>query len=163
MKRIALAAVLSLVLLSGNAMAKSAHDHHGQAAAPAKAVQDRHAEAAAKLPVGVNAVQNEMRELSTAMNEILLAVANNNLKVIPESIHRVHSARQLTEAAIESGHYKLPKNSDKMAAFIKEDDAFHEELVALMKASKTNDLNAATKQVGRLVNGCTSCHTQYRF
>lgn len=151
MKRIALAAVLSLVLLSGNAMAQ------------AKAGHDQHVEAAAHLPPGVNAVQNEMRELSAAMNEIMLAVANNNLKAIPESIHRVHAARQLTEEAIASGRYKLPKNSDKMAAFIKEDDAFHEELVALVKASKTNDLNAATKQVGRLMNGCTSCHTQYRF
>lgn len=154
MKQIAFAALLSLVMLSGQAQAQPAHEHHEHGL---------HAQESAKLPLGVNAVQNEMRELSVAMNQIMLAVANNDLKTIPPAIQRVHGARQLTEQALSSGKYKLPKNADKLAAFIKEDDAFHGELVALVKASKANDLNVATKQVGRLMNGCTSCHTQYRF
>lgn len=130
-------------------------------ASTARAAEPAHA--ASTLPPGVNAVQNEMRQLVEAMNVFVLAVANNDLKAIPPAIHRVHSARQLTEQAIESGTYKLPKNPDKLSAFLKEDEAFHEELVTLVKASKANDLQSATTQVGKLVNGCTSCHVKFRF
>lgn len=113
------------------------------------------------LPVGVNAVQNEMRLLTDAMVVIMNAVANNQLKAIPPAIQTVHKARQLTEQALESGTYKLAKGD--LEAFIREDEAFHDELVVLMGAVKKNDLKVATRQVGVLMNNCTSCHTQYRF
>lgn len=112
---------------------------------------------------GVNAVQNEMRLLTEAMDVIVRAVANNDLKTIPPAIQKVHQARQLTEKALESGTYKLAKGSDRLEAFIKEDEAFHDELVVLMKAVKGNNLQQASRQVGVLMNSCTNCHTKFRF
>ena len=38
-----------------------------------------------------------------------------------------------------------------------------DELVKLLKASKAKDLPATTKQLGVVLEGCTSCHTKYRF
>lgn len=121
------------------------------------------ASAAPARPAGLNPVQHEMILLSEAMNTILLAVANNNLQAIPPAIHKVHEARLVTEEALLNGEYQPPKNSDQVEAFIAEDEAFHDELVTLMKAVKADDLQAATRQVGVIVNSCTSCHTQYRF
>lgn len=111
----------------------------------------------------LNPVQREMQLLTQAMNTMVLAVANNDLKAIPPAIHQVHEARMATEKALQRGEYRPPKNGKNLQAFIAQDEAFHDELVTMIKAVKANDLQAATKQVGVLVNGCTSCHTQYRF
>lgn len=147
-----LALILGVVALCGSAGSAVAQDHghdHAKPKAPVKA--------------SGNPVVHEMRLLNDAMKTIMDAVANNRLEAIVPAIHRVHEARLLTEKAIESGTYRLPKNSDRMEAFIKEDDAFHQELVTLVKAARANDLKGATKQVGTLMNGCTSCHVKYRF
>jgi hypothetical protein len=152
MKPLAIAALIALGAGAATA-APAGHDpaEHG------------HAAPAAETPAGLNPVQHEMRLLADAMNVIMLAVANNDLKAIPPAISKVHSARMVTEQALLSGKYQPPKNSKQVQAFIKQDEAFHDELVTLMKAVRTNDLNAATRQVGVIVNSCTSCHTQYRF
>jgi hypothetical protein len=54
-------------------------------------------------------------------------------------------------------------NADQMKLFKKKDKAFHKALKGLLKAAKTDDLEKATKQFGQLMNGCTSCHTTFRF
>lgn len=111
---------------------------------------------------GPNAVQQEMRLLTAAMNTIVLAIANNDLQAIPPALHRVHGAREQTEQAIHSGAYRL-KDPSRLQAFLEEDEAFHDELVKLLRASRANDLEAATRQVGVIMNGCTSCHVKFRF
>jgi cytochrome c556 len=75
----------------------------------------------------------------------------------------VHGARMVTEEALKKGGYKPPKNGADLDAFVKQDEAFHDELVKLLKASKANDLPATTKQLGVVLEGCTNCHTKYRF
>lgn len=159
-------AFAALIALGAGAATAAPHDHHGHAApAKAPAVKAAPAKAApvAKTPAGLNPVQHEMILLADAMNVIMLAVANNNLQAIPPAIQEVHSARMVTEEALLSGKYQPPKNSKNVQAFIKQDEAFHDELVTLMKAVKADDLRAATRQVGVIVNSCTSCHVQYRF
>lgn len=110
-----------------------------------------------------NVVQQEMRELTLAMQVTLAAIANNTLDDIPPAIHRVHAARDLTEAALAKGQVKLPRNADKLPAFVRQDEAFHGELVKLVRAARAHDLPAATRQFGVVLNGCTACHAQYRF
>ncbi len=110
-----------------------------------------------------NPVQAEMRALHEATRDWVTAIANNDLASIPRGISRVHAARMVTEKAVESGAYKPPKAGADIEAFKKQDEAFHDELVKLLKASKANDLPAATKQLGVVLEGCTSCHTKYRF
>lgn len=113
--------------------------------------------------VAVNPVQNEMRLLHEATRDWVTAIANNTLDTIPSGIHKVHGARMVTEEALKKGSYKPPKNGDDLDAFIKQDEAFHDELVKLLKASKAGDLPGTTKQLGVVLEGCTSCHTKYRF
>jgi hypothetical protein len=116
-----------------------------------------------ELPEGVNVVQNEMRLLDEAMRTTLTLIANDQLDGIPAQIKKVHPARQLTEEAIEKGLYQTPKNPDKVDEFVALDNEFHDDLKGLLKASKSDDLQMATEKFGDLVQGCTTCHTQYRF
>ncbi|MGM0558762.1 MAG: cytochrome c [Myxococcota bacterium] len=115
------------------------------------------------LPEGVNAVQNEMQLLNAAMQQILTLIANDNLEGVPAQIKTVHPARQLTMKAVEKGQYEPPVNADNMEEFEELDDQFHDDLKALIAASKKDDLQAATDSYTELVQGCTNCHTQFRF
>ena len=111
----------------------------------------------------VTPLQAEMRELTAAMQVILVAIANNELDAVTPAIHKVHDARTNTEHALERHEVVLPRNGDKLADFIKQDEAFHGELVKLVKAARSHDLPTATAQVGVILNGCTACHVKYRF
>lgn len=115
------------------------------------------------LPKGTNVLQHEMRLLNTAMRNTLTLIANDQLEGIPAQIKKVHPARQLTVKAIEKGAYTPPKNGDDMQGFKRADDAFHQDLKGLLEAAKQDDLEAATDHYGKLVDGCTSCHTKFRF
>jgi len=114
-------------------------------------------------PVAASPVQLEMVALTDAMQKVLVAIANNNLAAIPPAIHAVHSARDVTADALRKGAITLPKNPGKLDEFAREDDRFHGELVTLVKAARANDLQAATRQMGVVMNGCTACHLKYRF
>ncbi len=134
-------------------------------AAPAPAVEHAHAASAApaELPPGTNPVQLEMRVLHEATRDWVTAVANNTLEAIPASIEKIHHARGVTEQALEKGEYKPPKNPDALEDFKRQDEAFHGELAKLRQASQAKDLPGTTRQLGAVLDGCTSCHTKYRF
>ena len=126
---------------------------------------DRHEPQAqqATTAASANPVQHEMRVLHEATRDWVTAVANNDLAQIPASIPRIHQARTATEKALESGSYRPPKNPDRLEDFKKQDEAFHDSLVELLKAAKEKDLPRTTEQLGTVLQGCTSCHLEYRF
>ena len=43
------------------------------------------------------------------------------------------------------------------------DDAFHSDLVQLVRAAQQNDLELTTTRYAKVVEGCTNCHVQYRY
>jgi hypothetical protein len=111
-----------------------------------------------------NPVQAEMRLLTEAVRDWVTAIAQHDLGRIPEGIARVHAARLVTERALSSGAYVPPRGGAAVVeAFVRQDEAFHDELVNLLQAAKANDLPAATRQLGVVLEGCTTCHMQYRF
>ncbi len=114
-------------------------------------------------PVEANPVKSEMRVLHEATKGWVTAIANNNLAAIPEGIKEVHGAREITEKALKSGRYHPPKNSADIDQFEKQDAEFHGRLVELMNAAKARDLPGATRELGRVLEGCTDCHTKFRF
>lgn len=116
-----------------------------------------------EIPEGVNAVQVEMQFLTAAMHNILIHISDANLAAIPEEIGKVHPLYDLTHSAIEQGLYTLPYNSDQLEEFERVDNAFHDDLRALVAAAREDDLDAAAKAYGTLVEGCVSCHAQFRF
>jgi cytochrome c556 len=110
-----------------------------------------------------NAVQLEMQALHELMVTSLVAIENGKTDVIPAAIHKVHDAKGVTEKAITSGAWKPPRTDATVADFVKTDEAFHDELVKLLRASKQNDVTATTRQLGAVLDGCTSCHMRFRF
>jgi hypothetical protein len=115
-----------------------------------------------RVPPGVTAVQNEMRLLLEAMRNTVTAIAMGTLETIPGSLQSVHQARELTENAVKSGEYKLPKNGDKLAEFKELDEAFHGELAKLVAASQSKNAQATATQLGVVLSKCDGCHMQYR-
>lgn len=111
----------------------------------------------------LNVVQREMRALETAMHKILTYIANRDLAPIPDTLFAIHAFRDETEAALKKGLYHPPRKDESIEAFIATDDAFHNDLVRLVKAARANDLVGATKAYGVIVEGCTSCHSRFRF
>ncbi|MFU8804728.1 MAG: hypothetical protein ACNA8W_13015 [Bradymonadaceae bacterium] len=125
------------------------------AAKPVKTLDD--------LPEGINVVQHEMQLLTAAMQNILRHIADDNLAAVPLEIGKVHPVYELTHEAIEKGLYRPPFNPDQIEEFKAMDDAFHNDLVALVRASRGDDLQVAATTYGKLVEGCTGCHAQFRF
>jgi hypothetical protein len=115
-----------------------------------------------RVPPGVTAVQNEMRLLLEAMRNTVTAIAMGTLETIPGSLQSVHHARELTEKAVESGEYKLPKNGDKLAEFKELDEAFHGELEKLVAAAQSKNAQATATHLGVVLSKCDGCHTEYR-
>ncbi len=114
------------------------------------------------IPPGVNAVQNEMRLLHEAMRDSVSAIGLGTLSTIPERLHGVHRARELTEQAIESGAYKLPRNGDQLEAFKALDESFHGELEKLLAGASANDPIATSTALGAVMGRCEGCHAQFR-
>ena len=81
----------------------------------------------------------------------------------PVGVNRANEAKGETEKAIKSGAWKPARTDATVADFVKTDEAFHGELVKLLQASKKNDVTATTKQLGAVLEGCTSCHVRFRF
>ncbi len=123
----------------------------------------RHDDAVASRPPTINPVQNEMRALHEAARDWVTAVSFNSLDSIPASIEKIHAARSATEAALEKGTYKPPRNGEKLAEFKRADEAFHGELVAFLGAAKDKDLARTTHQLGVVLDRCTACHQRFRF
>lgn len=117
---------------------------------------------ASKPAEATNAVQNEMRLLTEAMRDTVSAIGTGQLQAIPERLHEVHGARELTEQAIESGSYKLPRNAENLAAFKALDESFHAELEKLVAGARANDAAATSAAFGAVMSRCDGCHAQFR-
>ena len=128
-----------------------------------KGVDARHDDAAASTSPASNPVQIEMRALHEGARAWLTAVSFNSLDSIPPTIEKIHAARNATEAALEQGTYKPPRNGERLDDFKRADEAFHAELVAFLGAAKDKDLVRTTHQLGVVLDRCTDCHQKFRF
>lgn len=117
----------------------------------------------AENPKPPNAVQREMQALHELIVTSLVAIESGKTDVIPGAIHHVHEAKGETEKELTSGAWKPPRGDATVADFVKTDEAFHGELVKLLQASTRNDVTATTRQLGAVLEGCTSCHVRFRF
>ena len=165
----AVVALLLAVSAAASIGCGQADVHEAPPASPSQAAEPtgtspREGARAASPPEARNPVQAEMRLLTEATRDWVTAIAQHDLASIPDGIARVHAARLVTEAALEDGTYLPPKGgAGAVDAFVQTDEAFHDELVKLLQAAKANDLPAATRQLGVVLEGCTTCHIQYRF
>jgi len=118
---------------------------------------------ATKPPEGLNPVQHEMRLLHEALRDTVSAVANGNVSTVPDSIHRVHGAKEATSRALKEGAYAPPKNPKEVQRFSEMDEAFHGDLVKLVVAAESGDVPATGRALGQVMSGCHGCHEHFRF
>ncbi len=109
-----------------------------------------------------NVVQTEMRMLTQILEATVRGIGAGDVSGIDEQLHGLHAAKEATTAAVKGGTYKLPKNSENVAAFEQMDEAFHGQLVGLVKASRANDVPAAAEALGQIVRSCNGCHAMFR-
>lgn len=109
-----------------------------------------------------NAVQREMRLLAEVLGGSVRAIGVGDVRPIEHQLHQLHEAKEATEAALKGGAYKLPKNPQQLEAFEAMDNAFHEQLEILAKASQANDIAGAADALGTLVKACQGCHAMFR-
>jgi cytochrome c556 len=110
-----------------------------------------------------NAVQKEMRLLEAAMQESVAAIAKGDVRLRPKLLHAVHTAGGDTSAALKSGAYKLPQRPNDVTGFLALDEAFHKEMITMVKAARKNDVATTATQFGKLMARCHGCHATYRF
>ena len=139
-KRITQLAVAGVLFLAATSCQSRSADEEPET----PPVPSEHPTSLDELPEDVNAVQNEMQLLNTAMQNTLTLIANDALGGIPAQIKKVHPARQLTAKALEQGRYEPPVNADNMERFKELDAQFHRDLKGLLKASKEDDLQGAS-------------------
>jgi len=160
-----LAAVLVVVLAVGcrdkARDAEPAHEH-GSASAPVVGSAATPAAAPADAGPPPNVVQTEMRMLTEILQHTVRGIGVGDVRPIEHELHALHAAKEATEAAVKSGAYKLPKNPEGVAGFQQMDEAFHEQLGALVTASSKNEVPAAAEALGNLVKACAGCHAAFR-
>jgi hypothetical protein len=109
-----------------------------------------------------NPVQHEMRLLSTTLEGAVRAIGSGDVRGIEHDLHRLHSAKEATEAALREGRYRPPKSPDQIERFFVLDEAFHGDLGSLVTASRANDVPAAAEALGAIMRGCHGCHSEFR-
>lgn len=111
---------------------------------------------------GISPVKIEMRLLNDAFKNLIDSLILNTPETIEEPFHEVHKAKANTEAALEKGEIKLPKNGDKMKQFVEMDEQFHKKLEILIEASRKKDMKTVQETTHKLLNGCVQCHSKFR-
>jgi cytochrome c556 len=109
-----------------------------------------------------NPVQAEMRLLSATLQSAVRGIGAGDVRSVEHELHRLHAAKETTEAAIRSGSYRLPRNPDRVDRFRELDEAFHGGLGALVQASRRNDVAATAEALGVVLRGCQGCHSEFR-
>lgn len=104
-----------------------------------------------------------MRLLSTTLEGAVRAIGSGDVRGIEHDLHRLHAAKEATEAALRDGRYVPPKNPDQVARFFALDEEFHDDLGSLVIASRNNDVPAAAEALGAIMGGCQRCHAEFRF
>lgn len=148
--------------------AASEHAAHDHAPAPDHAAHDHAAHGAGEgsppLPdtPDPNPVQAEMRLLTAALEGAVRGIGVGDVRGVQHDLHRVHAAREATEAALHAGSYRPPSHADQLERFVELDEAFHAELEALVAASARNDVPATAEALGRVTSRCEGCHAEFR-
>lgn len=109
-----------------------------------------------------NPVQQEMKLLTTALEGAVRSVGVGDVRGVEHELHRVHAAKQATEAALRDGRYRTPRNPERLERFHELDEAFHQKLEGLVEVSRSNDVQGTAKALGEILQACQGCHQEFR-
>ncbi len=122
--------------------------------------------AADKVPPVPQAIQNplsaEMGLLNEAFKGLVEGIILNRWDKIEEPFHAVHMAKQKTHEALHHKQVFLPKNTNKVAEFVKMDETFHHDLEKMLGAVKKKDQKESLRLTHKLLDQCVACHNMFR-
>jgi hypothetical protein len=151
-----------LTLALGFVALTACHERsHGEHAQGAHAAHKEEAPAPTTAATG-NPVQQEMKLLTAALEAAVRSVGLGDVRGVEHELHRVHAAKQATEAALRDGRYRTPLNPERLDRFHELDEAFHHQLERLVEVSRSNDVQGTAKALGEILLSCQGCHQEFR-
>lgn len=143
---VAAAAVISYVFaLPGAPEAGQEGLHHGHAAHNGK-----------------NPLIEEMMILDGVFREVVSAVSLGDGARVHKALESMHGTMEKTHAGVHEGTVKVPKNSERLADFVRMDKEFHADLETLAHAAHSGDQKEMLTLTKKLLDGCVSCHRSFR-
>ncbi|MBT3180863.1 MAG: cytochrome c [Candidatus Marinimicrobia bacterium] len=146
-----------ILLVVGLIMAKhhyGDHDDHGSRIGEKSEVR-----AIDWTPSTRNALMEEMRSINKNYQELVSNLSQGEWKKVIENSHNIHSAfilkQELSEEDMADLHRILPER------FIEIDSKFHDHALKLAMAAKAQDGELASMYLGKMMEGCLSCHQVY--
>ena len=107
-------------------------------------------------------IREEMVALQAAYDTLNRGVVLGDASGVAEAFHVVHARKQVTEAAIQAGTARPPRNGDKLDAFLARDEAFHALLGTTVAAAARNDVPTLRRMTTELQAQCIGCHEVFR-
>ena len=142
---IALSFLVVLLLPSISTAGHDVHVHsHGGAAA------------------GPNPLISEMMMLDRVFQQVVSAVAMGDGAKVEKALEEMHGTMEKTHEGVHEGTVRIPKNADREKEFVNMDKEFHLNLERLAEAGRENDQTKMLVLTKTLLDGCVSCHRDFR-
>ena len=120
---------------------------------------ERHAETITLGPELLALLQAEMREITTGVQKIPVAIAMGDWETLVQTSESIRSsyimAKSLTQEQKEALKSNLP------ARFKQLDSAFHNRAGMLKQAAEARDFELVSYHYSRLIESCAQCHSLY--
>ena len=104
-------------------------------------------------------LQAEMREITTGVQKVPVAIAQADWEVLHQTGESIRSsyimARALTKEQIEILESSLPDRFKQL------DSEFHARAGSLAQAAQARDFELASYHYSRLIESCANCHSLY--
>ncbi len=106
-----------------------------------------------------SALIKEMHSINQNYQALVSNLAQGNWNDVIENSHNIHSAfilkQELSEEDMAELHRILPER------FIEMDSKFHDHALKLAMAAQAKDGELASMYLGKMAEGCVSCHQVY--
>ncbi|MDH4020108.1 MAG: cytochrome c [Xanthomonadales bacterium] len=120
---------------------------------------DHHGEAFALPPDLMRLLNAEMREITSGVQKIPVAIAQADWEVLHQTGESIRSsyimAKALTEEQVKILESSLPERFKQL------DSEFHARAGSLAQAAQARDIELVSFHYSRLIEGCANCHSLY--
>ena len=121
--------------------------------------RERHTETIALGPDLLTLLQAEMREITTGVQKIPVAIAQGDWETLAQTSESIRSSYIMAKALTKEQKEALKSNLP--ARFKQLDSAFHSRAGMLKHAAEARDFELASYHYSRLIESCAQCHSLY--
>ncbi len=111
---------------------------------------------------GASPLTEEMIKLDAVFRDVVSGVAMGDGRRVHAALETMHGTMEKTHEGVHRGTVVLRKNAGRLNEFIARDKQFHEKLEQLAHAAQINDQKAMVGLTKELLDGCVSCHHDFR-